>query len=1076
MTNGIIGIVNKTVGKLTTNISNQGVPGFTPTTTVLGARNIAGVAVAPKMSTNLDYTMPKEVHEGCAYDLSATDTNSFFVCKPEGGLTYLNQSLQLEIKNDKLVPKTNPNHILQVASLQNINANTSEFQKSDLVDCDISNYKASDPTQTSSLYTATTILNKKNPKLAGLYKQINMSNRSKLNTSANDDELLVSENGAVALAKNDYFEFELENKNIKKHVVYSGNASSYKPSENLKVLGARDYTQTFNTDIANGDTISMTIGGKDYQFTFKQNGPQAQNKEFNSLKTLRDAIVKTAANDIFVKSKDNIIYLAPKDPNLGMTFNDSTGGGIVQKLGFIDLADPARPDPNVETVYYRTKAQFKDAVAGVRGIDFSEDGKHFSFGGINDSAKIAGDAKGEMSASAVFYKRYNNIAGGQDNAGHKRELVVYKPNHGLKDGELIQLTNDATVRESTNAAVVGAAGSSNLFTQAGGLNVAALAQGMKYSVANVTEDSFTIALPVDIVAGNISDASMGGAMNVGDLRNILRNNTELKFRRAIGEYHEEINLGGVQVSQSAHHVDANHLQINNATPPNLTAGDIVYIKGFGQNPVQNVNAVTQDGYYVVEFVDNARLYFTITGANLCNNAAAGPANLAAAAKMRIVGKQVANSAHNANTAAAYKISNAVVGEVLEAGKLKLNVPFASQRYQVGDMMDLKGFADAVNNVDPNKLYKITKVNQHDIEIAVAGLPRVTAAANPAAGADVFAYNADGGHAASSRLGRDARLNQFALDMRLFGLDPSRVQSANAYDASVRNNFGDNAEKYSLAKIHDLNPKDTSMPEYVRQLKKSLQVKENITMYDSQGEEIKTQILFATTEKTGGGTVLYEVRVQKGANGQFPVNLEEGDEYGVVGYGRLTFDEQGLLLNHEIDKETTITFKSGEEIKPNIIFDEEKDAQDGDIDPNKVDFAKIKLQNADTSITAKANGNKPANRSGVEIKDGQIYVLYEDGASKPVYSIVIGRAQNPEHLKSLTNGGYGQSIDSGEISFYNANHGSFKDIVVSGIYTTLSSENTFSNLHDISNSQNLAFAYAKVSKERNDHEKQMIQTA
>ncbi len=883
-------------------------------------------------------------------DLFSKSPDHMFVVAKDGDVAqgiYLVPGGSFEEYNDKIVYSGNKNLILMVNRNTGSAVAQQTFDKSELVPADISNFRISQPKKSTKIDILNTVVNK-DKKLSNASGYINLDQGSETKLLLPKDGVQVGNQIVLKIPGRNNLEHKIE---------YGGVTNSYSVID-IGILGARTSSATFAA-AANGDQLAITVAGQAYTFEFDSTIAEgATGKKFKNLESLARAINSKSDNSLFatIDSETGTLYVGAKDANASIAF----GGILAPKFGFTNVAATLANGPK----RFNTRNGLGEILKRLDGVATRKVGNKLevTVGNVNEAADITAVARGTHTTSGVFITKRGAIATG--NAGRGRELTIATPNHGLKVGELIDIDLPVGVNATATAA---------------GLGLAA----RKYAVTSISPNSFTICGPgviadydafVAAVKGvgqnwdNDAHVEPGESLNILDAAG-LRNG--IKWSKSMGTFNTAqastaaasiANGGGVVTITSAGHGLAN--------------GDVVYV------PASAFAAVgtSQAGYYVVANLNVNT--FTITTA--LNNATGAP----------VVGPAI-NFQKVAATGAAGAITASTAINAVANGDqtARFNIANARSKYFANDIITLEGLVDAgvvVGGITltNGQMLKIRTVNADSIDVE---LPNGATANSVAIATDNASFtNANSGF-----------LNQAPIMFGDLGLNRRKMHWDSLYDAKVKDNTGANADKWSLSKL--LATPDSQFPTYdkdhLMKLKSSVQISQNLRLYNSIGDLVEAQVLFAAA---ADDKVVYEVRVLEGDNG-FPAKVD--NNYGVVASGALSFNNLGQLTNASNDK-VDVTFNNGELLSLDLNF-------------SNVSGDGIRLAAGQQHIEADSDGYAASERNNeIEISNNQIVITYKNGQVYAPFNFVFGNVNNINYLKA-TDYGFTATAESGALRFYNA---------------------------------------------------------
>lgn len=570
-------------------------------------------------------------------------------------------------------------------------------------------------------------------------------NRTGLNTGKKNDGILFPEKiNNASLKLGDQYTLKSSDGQAKV-LTYGGLVAAKKADANTgeRVFGAggAGVSFTFN-DPANGNlvaghavTITLT-NGQSYTFTAQAGAESKANKTFNTINGLAAAINTVSALAAEVDSQGRL-YIAPVDPQQGLTFADVGGGQIREQLALVDLAQAA---PG--TTRFNSLSTLRDAV----NVNKDVYSLSATFDGGKDLKITSALSTADFDIRATSFG-VNNIAratqlGGAGNVGIKNRATVFidAPGHSLATGDFIKIAGTGDVQ---------------------------LPDGI-YSVTGVTTNGFTVsrkAAPAAFPAVNLLNQNV--VINAGATWQKIPG---YKYSNQPGNIVGIAGGAAVTIELGA----GSHGALTGNMPAPGEAwvnGDVVFISGFdGIRSNGGNNATIPDGYYQIGAIANngGALRFDITPAT---NVIAP----AVAANGACTVTKVASGGIGAMNTRTFVTDG---GNALPNSLLRMYMP--NHGYNVGDTISFSGLAGPTVidglTIDNNILYKITDTNPNSIGFKIFDANGNQIAATTGDG-NTAAVNLNGGLPPTFQVNSGSQL------MRFFGLDPNKTHFDKKYDAA-----------------------------------------------------------------------------------------------------------------------------------------------------------------------------------------------------------------------------------------------------------------------------------------------------
>lgn len=567
-------------------------------------------------------------------------------------------------------------------------------------------------------------------------------NRTGLNTGKKNDGILFPEKiNNASLKLGDQYTFKSSD-GQNRTLTYGGLVAAKKADANTgeRVFGAGGAGVSFTFgDLANGNlvagqalTITLT-NGQSYTFTAQAGAESKANKTFNTINGLAAAINTVSALAAEVDSNGRL-YIAPVDPQQGLTFADVGGGQITQQLALVDL-----PQALPGTTRFNSLSTLRDAVNANKDV--------YSLSATFDGGKdlkitsALSTADFDITATSFGVNKITTVAQGTGDRG-RATIFISAPGHNLAAGDYIRITNAANPN---------------------------LPDGL-YFVSGRTSNGFTIHSNQAPAAFPVTGAGIGAiganavwqktagyayAARQATLPNTVLNAGDITINVA------NPLAGGNRVLGNADPNNANPI------PEDWNVGDVVYVSGLGVVDDGANNVVTvPDGYYQITNanVGGDPATFRITPA--ANAGTAGPNNIPG-------NFSVTKISHQGNIGALDTFAFATGGGVSPNSFVRHYMP--NHGYSVGDVIsfDIPVLVDGIQ-LAANTNYKITATGAGYVDFQVFD----------ANGAVVQATTGTLTRATSQLLTAfPVQVNSGSQLMRFFGLDPNKTHFDKKYDAA-----------------------------------------------------------------------------------------------------------------------------------------------------------------------------------------------------------------------------------------------------------------------------------------------------
>lgn len=562
-------------------------------------------------------------------------------------------------------------------------------------------------------------------------------NRTGLNTGKKNDGILFPEKiNNASLKLGDQYTLKSSDGQART-LTYGGLVAAKKADANTgeRVFGAggAGVSFTFN-DPANGNlqagqalTITLT-NGQSYTFTVQAGAESKANKTFNTINGLAAAINTVSALAAEVDSQGRL-YIAPVDPQQGLTFADVGGGQIRAQLALVDL--PVAPNG---TTRFNSLSTLRDAVNANKDV--------YSLSATFDGGKdlkitsALSTADFDITATSLGVNtitRASRLVGENGRAS----MFISAPGHNLAAGDFIQINN----------------GGNDIPT---GL----------YYVSRTTTNGFVIhsqLAPGAFPAGNAAVALPAGAT-------WQKTAGYTYLQRDVAINGNFPNAGNVTLNVTNNLANLMN-NANAVTGENWAAGDVVYISGLGVMDDGNGAVSIPDGYYTV-----------VNPLNLGGDPATieiVPAQVGAANALNAFnptaahGGKITKISHQGALGALDTFAFATGGGVGPNSFVRNYMP--NHGYSVGDVIsfDIPVLVDGIQ-LAANTNYKITATGAGYVDFQVFD----------ANGAVVQATTGTLTQATSELLSAfPVQVNSGSQLMRFFGLDPNKTHFDKKYDAA-----------------------------------------------------------------------------------------------------------------------------------------------------------------------------------------------------------------------------------------------------------------------------------------------------
>jgi flagellar hook protein FlgE len=365
--------------------------------------------------------------------------------------------------------------------------------------------------------------------------------------------------GGISLG--DQFTFTSTPPGIAKTVNYGGIAVSNLIDNTNQIYGATNASTPFINGIPAG--AKLTINGT--AFTFQIGNPDPSKKQFNSLRTLAEAINKTKEAALTARIDTNgtgRLYIAPTNPNGFLTFVGTDGGeNIAATLGLFDIAAGVDRFYSLDTLQ---KAVNTAADASLKAT--------IENGSIKITSKLA-TAAFTLNGNSAGIRSFANAKRGDNTEAGRAKFTIDSPNHGLQEGDLVRIN---------------------------GLQGGAQTPNGIYAVGRTSNDKFEV-----YAMTNTPQAAAGFALNAGIgpvAPAVFSSVPGRTWQKVPGQNFSNVatasgNAGIATVIDAA----AGNLRVP-AAGHTLAVNDVIYIRDFGKVTIGFANISVPDGYYRVTVV------------------------------------------------------------------------------------------------------------------------------------------------------------------------------------------------------------------------------------------------------------------------------------------------------------------------------------------------------------------------------------------------------------------------------------------------------------------------------------------
>lgn len=617
-------------------------------------------------------------------------------------------------------------------------------------------------------------------------------NRTGLNNGRKNDGILFPEKlNNASLKLGDQYTFESSDGDART-LTYGGLVVAKKADANMneRVFGAGGAGVSFTFgDPANGNLVAgqaLTIAlsnGQSYTFTAQQGAQSPATKTFNTIRGLADAINTVSSLAAEVDSQGRL-YIAPVDPQQGLTFANVGGGQIKEQLALADL-----PAAVGAVRRFNSLSTLRDAVNADKDV--------FSLSATFDGGKdlkitsALSTADFDIKATSFGVNKITTVTQGAGDKG-RATIFISAPGHNLATGDYISITGTANVN---------------------------LPDGL-YFVSGTTSNGFTV--NANVAPNNFPVTGAGiGAIGANAVWQKTAGYTYATRQATLPD--TQLNGGELTINVANPNIGGNRvLGANDPAGEEWAAGDVVYISGLGIVDDGANNVVTvPDGYYQISNPNVGADPATFRITPSANAGAVGPNNIPA-------NFSITKISHQGNIGALDTFAFATGGAANLATDSFVRHYMPNHGYSVGDTISFTT-ATLVDNIPvaANTQYKIIgPANANYVDFQVfdnAPVPAVV----PAANGDLTRANS----VLLTGLPAGFQVNSGSQLMRFFGLDPNKTHFDKKYDAG-------NVDKNLSAAVNGRNANFASKYTYSVPL----------NVIDSLGSDHRLILYFAKLDK------------------------------------------------------------------------------------------------------------------------------------------------------------------------------------------------------------------------------------
>ena len=638
--------------------------------------------------------------------------------------------------------------------------------------------------------------------------------------------------GGISLG--DQFTFTSTPPGIAKTVNYGGIAVSNLIDPNNQIYGATNASTPFTLGVHPAGipaSAKLTINGT--SFTYQAGNPDPSKKQFNSLRTLAEAINKTKEAGLTARIDTNgtgRLYIAPTNPNGALTFVGTDGGeNIAATLGLFDIVAGVDRFYSLDTLQ---KAVNTAADASLKAT--------IKDGSIKITSKLA-TAAFTLNGNSFGVRGFTTIVRGDGTEKGRAGITILSPAHGLQTGDLVKITG------------LGGQTPDGVY-----------AVGRVFGEAR-KEDRFEI-----FVLSDDPKLAPGGGFPAAIIAPPIAIQTPGTWQKVPGQKFAPVNCNRA--------FTANNL-VGIIDPTNTVAiGDIVYIKDFGmvRTHVGHHNISVPDGYYKVLNRD-PNSFRIIPAYHSANHILGAPVPIRPFGALGALGNfSYQKVGFTAGALGVTTINTNVMVTTGGIGSNRVKLFTTDTTYSVNDFISFKGLAVPLVPFDG-----ITVDNDLRYKVVATGAGFVTF---EVPGGAATAGNGDGAGNAGTRqtnlqLGNNFNVNNIGQTMKYLNMLDNQQNTGpiqNTYQAV----YNPTDPTKSLKALQDKGVFDSEDI-----------LTNEVTVFDSLGDAFALQFRFA---KLDIGKWAVSVGLKADALGTFADSSLTAD--GQISYGVLEFDNLGRYIN------------------------------------------------------------------------------------------------------------------------------------------------------------------------------------
>lgn len=794
-----------------------------------------------------------------------------------------------------------------------------------------------------------------------------------INKGTGVNDIIAPDSGAWgSIRVGDKFSLRSSEAQTASDFTYGGFASTYKPAD-ISVYGATNENQAFTfaasgashnvapfnagnaPNLLDGDGLRISVNGEqDLIFTARQS--VTDSLSFNSLTTLAQQINKTGI--ITATINNGRLYIAAKDANKGITFENYAGSNLKEFLGFSDVK-------NITTkgVYrfatladLRTKLNTINTLASTtqgRGVDFR------AFSALN-TLTVKSDAAGVVEVCDAFI--------GDGTALGQRSVFIPSHDNNLSVGDFVKIANTAGISAPAGVSfgdgeyMVTSATSNGFWVVAQGVTNAAAPYYAPITAASTSPFTW------QKVAGQLG-GSAGAQVNLAGPS-------------------ITIGAGGLGASTTIIIADVGLSAAGYGT--SLGASDVVYISGISGGASGNIPA----GYYVVSAIGGGGSQATLYAANNFSGASVtggGPANFGALSIQKI-GTVAASAA--VNTLDSIPIASVVAAGGVSTATITMSVPHSG--YTVGDKISLGGLSAGVSLglgtsnqaiLDPSQIYTISGVSGNTVTFTV----NATAAIG-ALGVSNVGYGSSFGALTGLYINNMTKFfSEMTIDAGHF-LEDSAAPITQIAALKSTYNANDSSKNMTNGKI----PSDRVATK-------------TVNVYDSLGVLHSLNLAFSKLEPNKWAVEIYS---KPNSDGQYEMEVSSPGTPIVA--GQITFDENGgvLVVDPSLKQAIPITWKNKSAASSITI---------NWGDATKSGVTQLEGPKDDRILKADGYGSGLLVGVSVT-EEGYVVAKFNNGQTVNVYKIPVATFANLDGLTQLSGSIYTQTSESGTALLKEAGRG------------------------------------------------------